>query len=150
VKDIRPVNPLQRIKYLYLEWSWDRVLKRSGCASWESYFRKNDPDFNVHAKTVKQQFAGYPYVAQIPESRVDLVIDPWFGVIRNVETLYKWCAHNCSKKHRLEWIKVVHNQNDDWYIVDSLYRHANFAHEAHAFVGFKDERDFLIFTLKWT
>jgi hypothetical protein len=149
VKNIRPKNILQRIKYRYLEWYWDRVLERSGCSNWESYFRKNDPDFDVHRKTVKQQFIGYPYVVEIPESKVDMVIDPLFGVIRSVSTLHKWCLDNCSKKHRYEWIKVVPDQNGDWYIVDSLYA-PTFAREAHAFFGFKDERDFLIFTLKWT
>lgn len=148
MKDIRPLNLLQRIKYRYLEWSWDRVLKRSGCSNWISYFRKNDLDFDIDAKTVKQRFAGYPYVVKISNARVDLCFHPLYGVTRSVETLNNWCLQNCSKKYRIEWLKISDHLNDDWYIVDSFY--VNYTLEPYAFIGFKDERDFLIFTLKWT
>ena len=143
MNNIRPKNPLTWIKYRYLEWRWDRVLKRSGCKSWEFYFRQNDPDYFAAGRTVRNQLHGYPYIAVVDYNKLPVRFDPLFGPIEHCEEILKWCNKNCRKKYRNHWERVIQDHAGQ-YLPNGI------GGTDELFFAFKDERDYILFILRWS
>ncbi len=137
------MNIFKFIKYRFLEWHWDRVLKRSGHLSWHSYLRWNDPDFNVRANRMCDQFHGYPHVVVVPYKYLEFKVDPMWGEVYYGTQVNDWCSKNCRGKYRWQWERV---SMDHWgqYVADGIGGIDEF------FVGFKDERDYFMFILRWS
>lgn len=131
------------LKYKYLEWRWDRVLKRSYCSSWESYFRMNDPDYYAPGRTVKDQLFGYPYIALVDYNKLPVRFDPLFGPIEHCEEIIAWCNRNCRKKFRTHWERVIMD-HEGQYLPNGI------GGTDELFFGFKDERDYFLFLLRWS
>lgn len=141
--NIRPKNPLLWIKYKFLEWRWDRALKKSGCKFWEQYFRQTDPDYYAPGYTIKDQFCGYPYLAIVDYKKLATKFDPLFGPIEHCEEILNWCEKNCRGKYRNQWERVVMD-HEGQYLPNGI------AGLDELFFGFKDERDYMLFTLRWS
>lgn len=135
-------NPLQWIKYRYLEWRWDRILRKSGYETWQQYFRANDPDYDIRGRTVTEQFKGYPYVVRVDYAKLSTRFDPLFGPIEHCEEIIEWCKQNCRGKYRNEWERVVMDHAGQ-YLPNGI------GDSDELFFGFKDERDYLMFVLRW-
>jgi hypothetical protein len=133
---------LRIVKYKYLEWKWDRVLKKSGCADWESYFIVNDPDFNYRGYTVKEQFCGYPYIVNVPYTSLKENFNPFWGPFYSSEHIQEWCKENCKKKYRLHWERVIVDHNGQ-YLPNGI------GGTDEMFLGFQDETDAAYFKLVW-
>lgn len=142
MNDLRPKNPILWIKYRLLEWQWDRVLHKSGHRSWLHYLRANDPDFYYPGYTVKDQFFGYPYVAKLDFAKLPTQFNPMFGPIQNCEKILDWCEQNCRGKYRNHWERVVVDHAGQ-YLPNGI------GGTDELFFGFKDERDYILFTLRW-
>lgn len=140
---IKTKNPLHWIKYRYLEWRWDRILKRSGCQNWEHYFRVNDPDFCSRAQTINDQFCGYPYIAVVPFKHLDVIIDGMWGPIQNGQKVVEWCQKYCKHKFRWQWERVIMDHNGH-------YAPNGIGGTDELFVGFKNSRDYTMFMLRWS
>jgi hypothetical protein len=131
------------IKYRILEWRWDRVLKKSGHHHWESYLRYNDPDFNIRGQTVNAQFLGYPYVAVVNYKHLESSVDALWGEIYNGSNVEAWCKENCRNKYRWQWERVIQDQAGQ-YLPNGI------GGTDELFFGFKDERDYTLFLLRWS
>ena len=142
MNDIKPSNPFLRLKYRYLEWKWDKVLKKSHYTNWESYFIGNDPDFNYNGYTVKDQFCGYPYVALVSYKHLETTVDPFWGPIEHCKTIREWCKQNCRGKFRQHWERVVQDHA-------SQYLPNGISGVDELFFGFKDYNDYIMFKLSW-
>ncbi len=142
MQNLKPKNPLLQIKYRFLEWRWDRALKRSGWKSWEAYFRANDPDYYAPGRTVKDQLFGYSYVAQVDYKKLPIRFDPLFGPIEHCEEMVEWCNRHCRKKFRTHWERVIMD-HEGQYLPNGI------GGTDELFFGFKDERDYILFTLRW-
>ena len=134
---------LKYTKYRYLEWRQDRVLKKSGHTSWGSYLRHNDPDFNIRAYTVRDQFCGYPYVSAVPFKHLDCNVDPMWGPLRSGSTVNEWCKKHCRHKYRWQWERVIMDHNGH-------YAPNGIGGADELFFGFKDDRDYTLFLLRWS
>jgi len=143
VNDIRPKELLSWIKYRYLEWCWDRVLKKSGHHHWESYLRYNDPDYYAPGRTVRDQLHGYPYVAVVPFRHLETVFEPLWGPVDHANHIKEWCDKNCRKKYRWHWERVIQD-HDGQYLPNGI------GGTDELFFGFKDERDYIMFILRWS
>lgn len=143
IKKLRPKNPLLRIKYRYLEWRWDRILRKSGHRTWYHYFRANDLDYNPYGKTIKEQLHGYPYIFKVDFKKIPMVHNPLFGPIESCEEMLKWCDKNCRKNYRAEWERVIQD-HEGQYLPNGI------GGSDELFFAFKDERDYLMFVLKWS
>jgi hypothetical protein len=141
--NIRPKNPLLWIKYKFLEWQWDRVLKKSGCQHWETFFRKNDPDFNMFGRTIREQLFGYPYVALVKYQHLGVTVDGFSGEIWDGENVHNWCMQHCRGKFRWQWERVIQDHIGH-YAPDGIVG------TDELFFGFKDERDYMMFILRWS
>lgn len=142
MNNVKPKNPILRIKYKLLEWKWDRVLEKSGCKTWEEYFRRNDPDFYYPGHTVKDQFCGYSYIVKFDYNKLPTRFDPLFGPIEHCEEILKWCNTNCRRKFRHHWERVIMDHAGQ-YLPNGI------GGTDELFFGFKDESDYLMFTLRW-
>ena len=142
MKDIRPKNPIEWIKYRHLEWKWDRILKKSGCSNWYLYFFYNDPDFDLRAQTVRSQFCGYPHVTVVNQSAISWCYEPLWGPRPMHEEVVKWCDQNCRDKYRLHWERVIQDHTGQ-------YTPNGIGGNDELFIGFKNERDFMLFCLRW-
>lgn len=143
MKAIRPKNPLRWIKYLFLEWRWDRVLKKSGCKSWEYYFFKNDPDYYAPGRTVKDQLHGYLYISKVDYKKLPTRFDPLFGPIEHCEEIIDWCNKHCRGKFRSHWERVIMDHAGQ-YLPNGI------GGTDELFFGFKDDRDYTLFLLRWS
>lgn len=142
MNNIRPKNPLHWIKYRYLEWQWDRVLKRSIYTTWESYFRWTDPDYIPWGSTVRAQLHGYEYVCKVDYTKLPTRFNPLFGPIQHCEEMLEWCESNCRRKYRNHWERVIQDHNGQ-YLPNGI------SGTDELFFAFKDERDYIMFTLRW-
>lgn len=143
MNNIRPKNPLLWIKYRYLEWQWDRILKRSGYTSWESYLRANDLDYFAPGRTVKDQLCGYPYIALVPFKYYETVFDPLWGPVDHGKSIDDWCKQHCKKKYRWHWERVIQDHAGQ-YLPNGI------GGTDELFFGFKDYEDYITFKMTWT
>lgn len=64
---------LKIIKYKYLEFKYDMILKKSKYHTWGEYLYYNDIKFDKNGKTAKDMFIGYPYLMKIDKSKLPIV-----------------------------------------------------------------------------
>lgn len=131
-----------KIKYRFLEWKYDRILKKSGFSSWEHYLRANDPDFYFPGRTVKDKLFGYPYIAKADYKKLPVRYDALWGPITHWEHLIEWCNQYCKGKYRTHYDRVIVDHAGQ-YVPNEIGGYDEL------FVGFKDERDYTLFVLKW-
>lgn len=130
------------IKYRYLEWYWDRVLRKSGHHHWESYLRYNDPDYYAPGYTVRDQLCGYPYIAVLPYQHLDCDVDPIWGPLWSGHKVDKWCRQNCRYKYRWHWERVIQDHTGQ-YLPNGI------GGTDELFFGFKDYEDYITFKMRW-
>lgn len=135
-------NPLLWIKYRYLEWRWESMLKRNIYSSWAHYLRANDPDYFAPGSTVRDQLYGYPYIALVDYDKLPTRFDPLFGPIEHCEEMIAWCNANCRDKYRNHWERVIMDHAGQ-YLPNGI------GGTDELFFGFKDERDCMMFKLTW-
>lgn len=133
MQQIRPRNIFLQIKYQLLEWEWDKLLKKSNCYNWHEYFRRNDSRYNPDGATIEEKLCGYPYVTIVDKKNYVQAFDPIWGVFETWENVNVWCQEHCRGKFRDEWTSSSVNTCDDL-----LY------------YGFTDERDCVLFMLRWS
>jgi hypothetical protein len=143
VNNVKPKNPLLWIKYRYLEWRWERMLAQRSYSSWEQYLRRNDVDFDICGKTVREQFCGFAYVAKVDHCNLETHFEPLWGPVEYSSHILEWCEHNCRGKYRHHWERVIQDHNDQ-YLPNDI------GGTDELFFGFKDERDYLMFVLRWS
>lgn len=131
------------IKYKYLEWRQDRILKKSGHHHWESYLRYNDPDYYAPGYTVKDQLCGYPYIVVVNYNYLDCNVDPMWGPLWSGTTVDAWCKENCRHKYRWHWERVVQD-HEGQYLPNGI------GGTDELFFGFKDYEDYITFKMRWT
>ena len=129
----------RQIKYRYLEWKWDRILKKSGLKTWENYFYRNDPGLDFSKLSLDEIFVDYPHVCLVKRSHLGLSVDGMWGPIFDCNNILNWCEKNCKKKFTHVWYHKVFDHASQYTSPDL---------DALA-VGFKDERDYIWFCLKW-
>lgn len=98
----------------------------------------SDPDYAEKARYVKNAYHGYPYVHPVSW------IDPATIIMRQTEEMVDWCRKNCRGKWRSDWQYVVWDHLYKTYAID-----LHGPYSGMRFFAFKDEADYLWFTLKW-
>ena len=126
----------------------ERFFKKHKVSDWREYNLKYDPDYEVRGDTIRQMFFGYPYIAEIsdpevldrPNSRTD---EDGYTYLKN------WLEHECRGKTRSTLEQVISTvtyrngyKQRDWSI-------NGIGGYTALYVAFQDERDYLMFLLKW-
>jgi hypothetical protein len=92
---------------------------------------------------VREQFSGYPYVAVVDYKHLEARVDAIWGEIWNGSTVEAWCKRYCKGKYRWQWERVI--QDDE-----GQYLPSGIGDEDELFFGFKLERDYIMFMLRWS
>jgi|688.fasta_scaffold1452166_1 hypothetical protein len=136
-------------KQQYKAWKDRRFLKRHGCRDWEEYHYCYDPDRNIRCTRVKDYYHGYPYWHVFERSNhycYKLLYDYGPGGHRcGYHDIIDWCEENAKGKHRTDFLRVIKypSTGNEWEINE-------FVGGDHIFVAFKEERDYLMFVLRWS
>jgi hypothetical protein len=79
----------------------------------------------------------------LPYRHLEAVFEPLFGEIYNGSKVGAWCKENCKGKYRWHWERVIQDHAGQ-YLPNGI------GGTDELFFGFKDERDYLMFLLRWS
>lgn len=108
---------------------------------WEHYRRQYDADHNYRASRVKDYFHGYPYVYVFENHNHDIYY--WDIAVDGIYVASQWCEKNCKDKYRFDFLRVYQNYWGDWEINE-------IGGGDYIFAAFKNERDYMLFMLRWS
>jgi hypothetical protein len=124
-------------------WRDRRFLKRHGVETWAQYNHRYDPDINWRATRVNDFYHGYPYVYCFENHRHEVY--HWDVHLDGIYVLSQWCDNNCKSKFRFDFHRAMNAPSTAWeWHINEL------SGGDYIFAAFKNERDFLMFTLKWS
>jgi len=130
------------IKYKLLEWKWEKILKSSRHSNWNMYWYWNDLDLDIEGRTPEEVLCGFPYIVEVGYDKLEVDYEPMFGPIHSCRNIEKWCSENCQDKVRWVWNTKFNHHMDQYLPIPA--RDVDFLT-----FGFKNERDYLWFLLKW-
>ena len=139
---------LTTIKQRYKQWKDQRFLKKHGCASWDDYHHRYDPDCNISATRVKDYYHGYPYWHVFERSEhycYKLLYDHGPGGFRyGYHDIIDWCQEHTKGKPRTDFLRVLNAPAtaNQWEINE-------IGGGDHIFIAFKEKKDYHWFLLKW-
>jgi hypothetical protein len=150
----------KNIKYRYLEWKWDRILKKSGFDTWESYLDWYDIGYNPRGSTIRECLPGYPYLVKINVQNLRY-IQHLSGTYWDTSELRQWCNDNCreARGYRIQSFFIGRHNTPYGSIFDGgLFRRyheggnlkidSNYLDEV-LIAGFKNSEDASMCTLTW-
>jgi hypothetical protein len=138
-----------RIKARFRKWKAERKLKKSGYKSWEHYRRNNDPNICWRATRVKDFYRGYKYVYCFEDRKhyaYELLYDYGPGGIRyGASDIYDWCEKYARFKCRVDEHRVIKYPSTgmEWEFND-------IGGGDYIFAAFNDEKDYMMFLLRWS
>lgn len=119
-------------------WKERRFLKRHRCENRIQYARWYDSDCYRGANLIRNYYHGYPFIHAIE-----------FGIVmfgdwnQGVTDIKEWCGKNCQGKWRDDWHRVWRDSEDEDWRLDEM------GGSDVLFFAFKDERDLILFMLRW-
>ena len=139
---------LNRIKAWVRKKRAERKLKKSGYRSWAVYGRNNDPSITWHASRVKDFYCGYKYVYCFEDRKhyaYDLLYDYGPGGIRyGNDDIYDWMDQHATFTSRMDMHRAIKYPStaNEWEFND-------LGGGDYVFVAFKNEKDYMLFLLRW-
>lgn len=135
-------NFFKYIKYTLLERRRDKILKDSKFNNWDMFLYWDDLDMNYFGNTPKESLCGFNYIVEVPFSKLDVNFNPMFGPVHSCTTIEEWCINNCKDKVRWVFSTRFKDHMDQYMPFPS--------HNTDILsMGFKNEKDFVWFSLKW-
>jgi hypothetical protein len=138
-----------RLKTRFRKWKAKRKLEKSGYKSWEQYRRNNDPGITWRASRVKDFYRGYKYVYCFEDRKhyaYELLYDYGPGGIRyGNDDMYDWMDKHAKFTSRMDIHRVIRYPSTgmEWEFND-------LGGGDYVFVGFKNEKDYMMFLLRWS
>lgn len=139
---------IKRIKAWFRKKRAERKLEKSGYKSWEVYRRMRDPDVFYCASRVKDFYKGYTYMYCIENRNhyaYELLYDYGPGGIKyGSDDIYDWCDNHARFKCRMDIHRVIKypSTSMEWQFNEM-------GGGDYIFVAFKDEKDYMMFLLRW-
>jgi hypothetical protein len=139
---------LNRTKAWFRKKRAERKLEKSGHESWEYYRRTNDPNILWRATRVKDFYGGYKYVYCFEDRShyaYELLYDYGPGGIRyGNDDIYDWLDQHATFTSRMDMHRVIRypSTSMEWEFND-------LGGGDYIFVAFKNEKDYMMFLLRW-
>lgn len=133
---------IQQLKDRWKGYKEKRFLETYGCKTWREYERKFDPDYGPRARYVINAYHGYPHVWPHPNGDSPTHHDFILGW-RTSNDMVAWCEKNCQGKWRNDWHRVFWDTTYNMYAINEM------GGADIMFFAFKEESDFMWFTLVW-
>ena len=132
------VQIIQKLKSSYDDWRERRFLRKHGCKNREQYNLKYDPLHNPRANRLVDFYHGYKYIYCFENHKHDKIS------LLTVVTI--WCLEeNLSGKWRFDVHRAIKypSTGNEWEINE-------IGGGDYIFAAFTDERDYMLFTLRWS
>ena len=140
---------IRRIRAWFRKKRAERKLEKSGYKTWYVYRRMRDPDVVYYASRVKDFYQGYKFVYCIENRNhyaYELLYDYGPGGIRyGNDDMYDWLDQKARFKSRMDMHRVIRYPStaNEWEFND-------IGGGDYIFVAFKDEKDYMMFLLRWS
>ena len=138
---------LLRLQARYRQWKARRKLERSGYPTWAVYRHNRDEDVCRYASTVDDFYSNYKYVYAFqnhnhPIYRLTYDWGPG-GCRYGTDDVRDWLNAHSRFKSRLDCHRVWQDRGGDYSFND-------IGGSDIIFAAFQDERDYLLFVLRWS
>ena len=140
---------VSRIKAWVRKKRAERKLEKSGYKTWATYRHYRDPDINMYQTKIKHFYHGYKFVHCIEDRKhyaYQLLYDYGPGGIRwGGEDIYDWLDKKTRFKSRMDTHRVIKypSTGNEWEFND-------IGGGDYIFVAFKEEKDYMMFLLRWS
>lgn len=137
------MNMIQKLKDRWKGHKEKQFLKAHGCATWKEYERRYDSDTGPLARWAHTFYHGYPYIFPLdPDGYRDLGFAGVHPYISIAEKMVDWCEQNCQGKWRNDWHRGFWDQQGN-------FEFNSIGGGDIMFFAFKEEVDYMWFTLTW-
>ena len=137
------VQIIQKLKSQYDDWRERRFLRKHGCKNREQYNLKYDPLHNPLATRLMDFYRGYKYIYCFENHKHQIYYQDlaYFGSY----VVTEWCRENLSGKWRFDVHRAIKypSTGNEWEMND-------IGGGDYIFAAFTDERDYMLFTLRWS
>lgn len=138
---------LTRLKARIRKYKAERKLKKSNHEDWRMYKHHTDPDICRYANDVDTYYRGYKYIYTIKDYKhyaFQLIGDYGPGGRRyGYDEMTMWC----EEKIRWNYRRDIHRVYEDQY---GKAEFNDIGGSDYIYFAFKNEKDFIHFTLRWT
>jgi hypothetical protein len=135
---------IEQLKKRWKGYKEKRFLETHGCKTWREYERRYDKDIGPMARWAHTFYHGYPYIFPLdPQGLRDygmLGVMPYHDL---VDQMMEWCEQNCQGKWRNDWHRGFWDGHGN-------YELNGIGGGDIMFFAFKEEADYVWFTLVWS
>ncbi len=135
---------IEQLKKRWKGYKEKRFLETHGCKTWREYERRYDKDIGPMARWAHTFYHGYPYIFPLdPQGLRDygmLGVMPYHDL---VDQMMEWCEQNCQGKWRNDW-------HHGFWDGHGNYELNGIGGGDIMFFAFKEEADYVWFTLVWS
>lgn len=143
------MNLIRRTKARYKLYKDRKFLKKHGCSTWKQYYWKNDPRVFLYADRVRNFYKGYTYLSVFESSRS--LNEEYGDWLEGLTALKDWCDSNCNGHWRCDIHRVVKQTG---ICIDGSTELEWFMNDIGGydilFFAFDNDRDYMLFTLRWS
>lgn len=134
---------IEQLKKRWKGYKEKRFLETHGCKTWREYERRYDKDIGPMARWAHTFYHGYPYIYPLdPDGFRDYGMLGVLPYIDATEKMQEWCEQNCKGKWRNDWHRGFWAQGN--------YEFNGIGGGDVMFFAFKEESDYVWFTLVWS
>jgi hypothetical protein len=136
---------IEQLKKRWKGWKKKRFLESHGCTTWREYERKHDADIGPLARWAHTYYHGYPHILPVePQNlRNNSPGAVWLNYYIEIEEMGEWCEKNCLGKWRNDWHRGFWDGQGN-------YEFNGIGGGDTMFFAFKEEADYIWFTLMWS
>lgn len=135
---------IEELKKRWKGYKEKRFLETHGCKTWREYERRYDKDIGLMARWAHTFYHGYPYVFPLdPDGYRDLHYHGVYPYVDAAEKMQEWCEQNCQGKWRNDWHRGFWDDQGN-------YEFNGIGGGDIMFFAFKEESDYVWFTLVWS
>lgn len=135
---------IEQLKKRWRGYKEKRFLETHGCKTWREYERRYDKDIGPMARWAHTFYHGYPYIFPLdPDGLRDYGMLGVLPYIDATEKMQEWCEQNCTGKWRNDWHRGFWDHQGN-------YEFNGIGGGDIMFFAFKEESDYVWFTLVWS
>jgi hypothetical protein len=135
---------IEELKKRWKGYKEKRFLETHGCKTWREYERRYDKDIGSMARWAHTFYHGYPYIYPLdPQGLRDygmLGVLPYHDL---ADQMTEWCEQNCQGRWRNDWHRGFWDQQGNFEL-------NGIGGGDIMFFAFKEESDYVWFTLVWS
>jgi hypothetical protein len=141
---------IEQLKKRWKGYKEKRFLENYGCKTWREYERRYDPDVAQYARWAHTFYHGYPHIHPIEPQGLNLTqisahklhTSPGSVWVNYHVKMVDWCEQNCQGKWRNDWHRGFWDGHGNYEL--------NISSGDIMFFAFKEEADYIWFTLVWS